>query len=214
MILVGQYDSPFVRRIAVTLHTLGIPFERNMISAFADAEQMRTINPLGRIPTLILDDGERLYDSHFILDHLDELAGPARALLPAAGAERRRALRIIAVASGALEKTGAMVYERTLRPPDKRHAPWLERCATQVTGGLAYLESLTPAAGWYLGGATPTQPDLTVGCILSYYPRTAPDLFDAIRYPHLDALRSRFESLPAAALTVPSADESMPARPL
>jgi len=57
MILVGQYDSPFVRRVAVTLHHYGLPFSRNTLSVFGDAKDMQKINPLIRIPSLILDSG-------------------------------------------------------------------------------------------------------------------------------------------------------------
>ena len=86
MILVGQYDSPYVRRVAISLKLAGLQFTRNTASVFADAEEMRRINPLGRIPSLVLDDGEVLIDSAAILDYIDELIGPERALLPARGA--------------------------------------------------------------------------------------------------------------------------------
>ncbi len=82
MILVGQYDSPFVRRVAVSLHVLGVAHEHDMRSVFGDFEAMRRINPLGRIPSLILDDGEILIDSAAILDWLDQSAGPGQALVP------------------------------------------------------------------------------------------------------------------------------------
>src|SRR5262250_3233035 len=98
MILVGQFDSPFTRRVAVSLHLLGLPFSRNTLSGFADAVEMRRINPLGRIPSLILDDGEVVIDSAAILDHIDQVVGPERALLPPSGATRRRALKIVALA--------------------------------------------------------------------------------------------------------------------
>ena len=76
MILVGQYDSPFVRRVAISLHHYGIPFERNRLSVFQPG--MAEINPLVRIPSLVIDGDETLFDSAAILDYLDELAGPAR----------------------------------------------------------------------------------------------------------------------------------------
>jgi glutathione S-transferase len=88
MILVGQYDSPFVRRVAVTLHHYGMPFSRNRISVFSDADKMATINPVVRIPSLILDDGSTLIDSAAILDWLDEQAGD-KALTPRGGDDRR-----------------------------------------------------------------------------------------------------------------------------
>ena len=71
--LIGHYDSPFVRRVGVSMHVLGIPFERHLLSVFSGAEEMRAFNPLVRVPVLVLDDGERLIDSAAILD---ATAGP------------------------------------------------------------------------------------------------------------------------------------------
>ena len=211
MILVGQYDSPYVRRVAISLKLTGLQYTRDTRSAFADAEEMRRINPLGRIPSLVLDDGEVLIDSAAILDYIDELVGPERALLPARGAARRNALRIVALATGAIDKAGAVVYERVLRPQEMIYQPWLERCLTQLTSGLAALDAL-PLTPWYLG-ARPMQPDITVGVLLGYLlkSRTVAGAFPAGRYPNLEAVSAACEALPEFALTVPSADETMPA---
>jgi len=92
VILVGQYDSPFVRRVAVSLRLLGFGYEHDTRSVFGDFDSMRRTNPLGRIPSLVLEDGEVLIDSVAILDWLDETVGPGRALLPAEGEARRRVL--------------------------------------------------------------------------------------------------------------------------
>ena len=146
MQLVGQYDSPYVRRVAISLHLLGLPFTRNAISVFSDAEEMGRINPLVRVPSLVLDDGEVLIDSGAILDHIDETVGASRALLPRHGPERRLALRIIALASGAIDKAGAIVYERVLRPADKVHEPWVDRCRAQLTGALRALDATAAVA--------------------------------------------------------------------
>jgi glutathione S-transferase len=210
MILVGQYDSPYVRRCAIALHLLDLPFARDTRSVFADADTMRTINPVGRIPSLILDDGEVVIDSGAILDHLDHQVGPARALLPPAGRDRRTALFMTMLASGTTDKMGAVVYERTLRPADKQHPPWLERCTTQVESGLAGLEErLDPAGGWVVGDR-PMQPDITIGCMLYYLRDRARDLFPAGRYPRLARFAARCDALPAFVATAPSADEAMP----
>ena len=82
MILVGQYDSPFVRRVAVSLRVLGFAYEHDTRSVFADFESMRRTNPLGRIPSLILDDGTTLIDSAAILDWLARRLPPARTVRP------------------------------------------------------------------------------------------------------------------------------------
>ena len=91
MILIGQYDSPVTRRVAIALHHYGIPFDRDTRSIFGDAAAVGKISPLTRIPALVLDDGEVLIDSAAILDHLDEQAGDA-VLIPASGPGRRRVL--------------------------------------------------------------------------------------------------------------------------
>lgn len=210
MILVGQYDSPYVRRVAIALHLLGLPFTRNTISGFADAEEMRRINPLGRIPSLILDDGEVVIDSAAILDHLDQLVGPDRALLPPAGRERRFALRVVALATGIIDKGGAIVYEHTLRPPEKVFAPWIERCRVQLQSGLAALDAIT-GARWYLGDR-PMQPDITVACALAYLRHRLPEALPGGGYPKLESFSAWFARVPAMAATEPTSDETMPGR--
>lgn len=209
MKLLGQYDSPLARRVAVSLHMLGIPFERDTRSVFGDAEAIRQISPLGRIPALVLDGGEVLIETGAILDHLDETVGPERALLPVRGPERRRALQLIALSTGVLDKVAAIVYERTLRPPDKQFEPWLERCRVQVESGLAALEAAT-GDGWYLGDR-PRQPDIAVACVLGYLPLRAPSLFPPGRTPRLARLLAAAEELPAFSATRPAIDEGMPA---
>jgi glutathione S-transferase len=120
MILVGQYDSPFVRRVAVSLRLLDFAYDHDTRSVFADFAEMRRVNPLGRIPSLVLDDGETLIDSAAILDWLDQSVGPERALIPVTQHERRRVLQRMALATGAIDKAGAVSVpglDRTLPYP-------------------------------------------------------------------------------------------------
>ena len=91
MLLIGMFDSPFVRRVAVSMKLLEIPFEHANWSVGRDFDRIREYNPLGRVPTLVTNEGERLMESAAILDYLDELVGPERALLPHSGPERRQA---------------------------------------------------------------------------------------------------------------------------
>src|SRR5580765_6936784 len=141
MILVGQYDSPFVRRVAVTLHHYHMPFERNTMSVFGDAAKMQKINPLIRIPSLMLQSGEVLIDSVAIIDYLDEMAGPARALVPPHGDGRRKVLQSTALAQGVAEKCGQLVYERFFHPGKSLSKEWEARCTKQIVAGLTQLES-------------------------------------------------------------------------
>jgi glutathione S-transferase len=214
MILVGQYDSPYVRRVAISLHLLGIEFERNRMSIFADAERMREINPVGRIPSLILDDGEVLIDSGAILDHLDQTVGPARALLPAAGAERRSALQTIAVATGVIDKVGAMTYERGLRPADKVYQPWIDRCRAQVDSGLTVLERRIAGQSADRLTKPMMQPAITSACLVAHLRRQLPDAIAGGVYPALQELAATCEATPAFRATLAADDETMPDRPL
>jgi len=208
MILVGQYDSPYTRRVAISLMVLGIAYEHDTRSVFGDFDSMRKTNPLGRIPSLILDDGEVMIDSAAILDWIDETVGPGRALLPRSGPARREALRRIALANGAVDKLGGGVnYERLIRPKQYRWPEWIARCMTQGQGALAALDAL----GWPQQDAL-DQAQITIGCALSYLRVTAPDLMPRGRYPVLDALAERLEARPEFKVTsfrdyaVPKAD--------
>jgi glutathione S-transferase len=132
-------DSPYVRRVAVTLRLLGIPFEHDPLSVFSTFDQFRRINPVVKAPTLVCDDGTVLMDSTLVIDYLEALAG--RSLWPAELATRARALRTAGLAMAACEKLQQIVYEQHLRPPEKRHAPWLERVDAQMRSALAALDA-------------------------------------------------------------------------
>ena len=138
MFLIGQYDSPFVRRTAIALRLYCLPFEHKPWSTFGDAEKVAAYNPVRRVPTLVLDDGEALIESGAILDYLDELVGPEKAMIARSGPERRKHLRITALATGLADKAVSLVYERVLRKEQLKL--WVERCEAQISGVLAVLE--------------------------------------------------------------------------
>jgi glutathione S-transferase len=199
MILVGQYDSPYVRRVAVSLRVLGFAYEHDTRSVFGDFDAMQQVNPLGRIPSLVLDDGEVLIDSGAILDWLDGTVGAGRALLPAAGDERRRALRLIALATGAIDKIGAATYERAIRPSALRWPEWVERCRTQGAGAIAAL-----AAEPWPAREKLDQAQITAACMIRYVRMADPEALPPGRHPSLDALSARCEALPAFQATFPA----------
>jgi len=199
MTLVGQYDSPYTRRVAVSLGLLGFEFEHDTRSVFVDFESMRTTNPLGRVPSLILADGTTLIDSMAILDWLDQQAGPERALLPVGGPARHEALQRIALATGTIDKVMGGVYERLVRPERYRWADWIARCRTQAEGGLRALAGQTwPADARLL------QDWITTACMIVYVRLADPDLMPPGRYPALDAVSARCEALPAFKATWPT----------
>lgn len=201
MLLIGMFDSPFVRRVAVSMAILRLPFEHANWSVGKDFERIRHYNPLGRVPTLVTADGDSLIESAAILDYLDELVGTERALLPRCGAARRKALRLMSIATGAADKGVLQIYESVFRPEQKRHEPWLARCRTQMHAALAELERISAArAGeqWLLAEAV-TQADITVVCAFDFLS----DAFEfaAVLYPCLAKLAARCGARPEFAAT-------------
>ena len=208
MILIGQYDSPFVRRVAVTLNLYHLPFTRNTMSVFSDAEQMKHFNPLVRIPSLKLDNDELLWESDYIIDHLDERVGPARALIPQEGEERRHVLQTTALSKGCVDKAGAVVYERHFHPSEHRSTEWESRCLDQLRGGLAELEHRATKR-WFHGDRL-THADVMTGCMLGYLVLRLPEAFPESRYPKLHAFAQRCELNAAFANARIGENEAMP----
>jgi glutathione S-transferase len=202
--LIGHYDSPFVRRVGVSLNVLDIAFERQLLSVFSNAEAMRAFNPLVRVPALVLGDGECLIDSAAILDHLDERVGPEHALLPAGGKARRDALQRMALATGVGDKAIAITYERR-KPAAKIDEAWIARCRGQQEGALAELERRF--AGGKPDAGRLMQPEITVAAMLGYLRLRQPETLPAGRYPALEALSAWAEAHPAFKACLPTPKE-------
>src|SRR5215510_8048023 len=138
MQLIGMLDSPYVRRVAVSLKLLGLPFDLDQVSVFRHFDKFFSVNPVVKAPTFITDDGVVLMESSLILEHIAHLA--PRSLMPAARGEHERALRQIGLALAACDKTVAIMYERNQRPPEKQHQPWLDRILGQLREAYGALE--------------------------------------------------------------------------
>jgi glutathione S-transferase len=194
MKLIGRYDSPYVRRVGVSLQLLAVPFELLPLSPFSQASEFRRVASIGRMPALILDSGEVLIDSTAILDHVDEISGSDRALLPDRGDLRRRCLRILASATAACDKAIAINYERR-RPSAKIFDDWIARCREQLDAALAELERFK--ANDWPSRDRPMQVEITTACMSAYVMRVEPDAVPAGRYPNLERLSRECELTPA-----------------
>jgi glutathione S-transferase len=195
MILIGQYDSPFVRRVAIALRLYGLPFEHRPWSTFGEADKIAPFNPLRRVPTLVLDGGEALIESTAILDYLDELVGPEKAMIAERGPHRRRGLKICALATGLGDKAVSLVYERVLRKDASKI--WVERCEAQIGGVLEVLEKERAAVSTpYWFGTRIGHADIAVACVLRFTGEAHPALLNEARYPALTAHAARCEALP------------------
>jgi len=194
MILIGQYDSPFVRRVAVALRLYDLPHEHRPWSTFGDAEKLAAFNPLRRVPTLVLDDGEALIESAAILDHLDETVGPDRALIPSRGAARRAALKVCALATGLCDKMVTLVYERLLH--EATSDAWMSRCETQIGGVLDALEmacAQRPGQFWF--GDHAGHADIAVACAMRFLDEAHPAIAGQRRWPALTAHAASCEAM-------------------
>ncbi len=199
MILIGQYDSPFVRRVGIALTLYGMAFEHLPWSSFGDAERLRVFNPLTRVPTLVLDDGFVLTDSHMMLDYLDGLVD--QPLFPRSEPDRHRVLKIAALASGLADKAVSLFYERAMHATI---SPAFDaRCRTQIGAVLAALEDDLTNRPVSLQGSGPywfgrlSHADIALGCAWRFVTEAHPGLIDPASLPNLHRLSAALEALPA-----------------
>ncbi|CAN5548975.1 glutathione S-transferase family protein [soil metagenome] len=160
MVLIGVNRSPYTRRVAITLAAYGVAYEQRCVSGFGNREEVRKHNPLGRIPALVLDDGEVLIDSGAIVDFLDERYGGDLPTVPKAGAERRAVLRAAAIMMGACDKGLQAAYHRNHTPVEKLHQPWVDDCMSQVRAALSAVEAMVDPTAPYLMLGRLTQADI------------------------------------------------------
>ena len=195
MILIGQYDSPFVRRVGIALTLYELPFEHRPWSVFGDAEKIRPYNPLTRVPTLVLDDSEVLVDSHSILDYLDSLVPEEHALFPRVEPARHRALKVAALATGLGDKAVSLFYEKRMHKEVSE--AWVNRCGAQIAAVLAALEAERAGRAtdyWFsdrIGHA-----DIAVVTVLGFVAEAHPGLVSLADFPGLNAYAARLEALP------------------
>lgn len=189
MKLIGMLDSPYVRRVAISLQLLELPFEHQSLSVFRTFNEFSQVNPVVKAPTLVCDDGTVLMDSTLILQYAEALAG--RSLLPAEPQDLARALRTVGLALAACEKAVQIVYERGLRPADKQHEPWVTRVTGQLLAACDGLEQAMPTSMDQAGVST--------AVAWEFIQKSVPDAVPASRYAKLAAFSQAAEALPAFA---------------
>ncbi len=194
MILIGQYDSPFVRRVGIALTLYGMAFEHRPWSSFADADRLRAYNPLTRVPTLVLEDGTVLIDSHIILDYLDGLVANDRVMFPRREPSRHRALKVATLACGLGDKVVSLFYEKRLH--EDVSALWVDRCRCQIEATLAVLEAdRSDIASEFWFGERIGHADIAVAVVLRFLGEVHPELVAISNYPALRAHAERLEAL-------------------
>jgi len=194
MILIGQYDSSFVRRVAIAMRLYDLPFEHRPWSVFSEGDKVQAINPLMRVPTLLLGDGDVVADSPSIIDYIDGLVPAERRLLPQVEPERRRALKVMALATGFADKSVSLFYELHLH--ETPSAYFVERCRSQISTVLSALEADRagrPEQFWF---RRMTHADIAVACAWRHVSEAHPGLIDPATWPALTAHAAAMEAMP------------------
>jgi len=210
MKLIGMLDSPYVRRVAISLQLLGLKFEHESLSVFRTFPQFQRVNPVVKAPSFVCDDGTVLMDSTLILEYAEALARP-RTLMPADPNELRRALRVIGLALAACEKSVQIIYERNLRPPEKAHQPWVERITGQVTAAYDGLEQELVRGPLDATSRSIGQAGLSSAVAWKFTQEVIPEIVPAARYPVLAAFSAQAEALPEFR-AAPYGDGTFPVR--
>lgn len=195
MILIGQYDSSFVRRVAIALKLYDISYEHRPWSILGDADRLQTVNPLIRVPTLILDDNDVLIETNLIIDYIDSLVPAGQRLYPATEPARHKAMKVSALAGGMADKAVSLFYEKVLH---QTVSPvWVDRCQSQIHATLEALEA--ERAGrktvyWF--GDRIGHADIAVTASLRHAGEAHAGLIDFALYPALKAHAEYCEALP------------------
>lgn len=194
MILIGQYDSPFVRRVAIAMSLYNIEFEHQPWSTFREGDKIAPYNPLRRVPTLVLDDGAVIIESAYMLDYLDEQADEG-ALIAQRGVERQQSLYIVALSTGLADKAVSMFYDQAMH--DVASPAWQSRCLLQMGEVLTSLEAIrSEAKGTYLMGEGLGHVDIALACALRFVAEAHATVIDLTNWPALMAHSHMCESLP------------------
>jgi glutathione S-transferase len=197
MRLIGTLDSPYVRRVAISLQLLGLKFEHRPVSVFRAFAEFHAINPVVKAPSLVCDDGTVLMDSNLILEYAESVAQARghRSLLPADPGERQAELRVIGLALAACEKSVQIIYERGLRPPEKQHEPWVVRVTGQLLAAFAGLEAELARRPLAASAAQMTQAGVTSAVSWHFTQALLPQIVPAARFATLAAFSATAETL-------------------
>jgi len=164
MILRSSPASPFARQVRIAASVLGLADKIDVRDTDLNnpSDTIRVQNPVGKVPSLILDDGTVYYDSRVILEYLDHLAGGGR-IIPREPKARFEALRLLALCNGILDACLLLVYEGRYRPPEKAVQSWIDRQNDKVTRGLVALEAAPPKLD-----SVPDVAQIALACVLGY----------------------------------------------
>jgi len=203
MKLIGSLTSPYVRKVRIVFLEKKVDVDLELENVWAADTKIALNNPLGKVPCLILDDGEAIYDSRVIAEYVDTLS-PVGKLIPAGSRERATVKTWEALADG-VDDAGILArLEVTLRPTEQQSSEWLERQMGKIDAALAQMSRELGENAWCHGNQM-TLADIAVGCALGYMLFRFPNVTWQAHYPNLDALYQKLMQRPSFAETAPPA---------
>jgi len=203
MKLIGSLTSPYVRKVRIVFLEKKVDVDLELENVWAADTKIALNNPLGKVPCLILDDGEAIYDSRVIAEYVDTLS-PVGKLIPAGSRERATVKTWEALADG-VDDAGILArLEVTLRPTEQQSSEWLERQMGKIDTALAQMSRELGENAWCHGNQM-TLADIAVGCALGYMLFRFPNVTWQAQYPNLDALYQKLMQRPSFAETAPPA---------
>jgi glutathione S-transferase len=193
MRLIGMLDSPYVRRVAISLDFLAVPFEHEAVSVFSTFEQFQRINPVVKAPTLVCSNGDVLMDSSLILQFVEATMASGHSLWSRDASTLQREMRCVSLALAACDKSVQIVYERNLRPPPAQYEPWMERVRGQMLAAYAALE-VEVASHPEVYAVPRSQACITTAVVWQFTQSMLAALVPATAHPAIEALAMRMEA--------------------
>jgi glutathione S-transferase len=203
MKLIGSLASPYVRKVRVVLAEKKLDYQIQLENVWSAETSIHLVNPLGKVPCLVLEDGYVMYDSRVIVEYLDTLT-PVCKLLPPNGRERADVKNWEALADGVIDAGVAVRLERTQRPPELQSGAYIDRHLAKVTRGLASLADRLGDSPWCTGTHY-SLADVAAGCALGWFDLRFPEIDWRTPHPNLARLHARLHERPSFRDTVPQA---------
>lgn len=200
MKLIGSLTSPYVRKVRIVLAEKKIEYEFELDSPWSPVSKVPNINPLGKIPVLVLDEESILFDSRVISEYLDNVA-PNNKLMPAPNRERTEVKRWEALADGICD-AAALIFLEKKRPAERQDADWIARQESKLIRGLEYMADQLGEHAWCMGNHF-SLADIATGCALGYLAFRFPEIDWSIKHPNLARLYDKLMQRQAFADTIP-----------
>jgi glutathione S-transferase len=202
MKLIASLTSPYARKVRIALAEKKIEYVLVEESPWVPGNAVSDVNPLGKIPVLVMDDGNTLFDSRVIVEYLDAVS-PVSRLIPEPSRQRIAVRRWEALADGICDAASTMVLEKR-RPVRQQSREWIARQTEKVVLGVRELARELGERPW-CSGESYSLADIAAGCALGYLDLRQPDLTWRLDYPNLTRLSDKLAKRPSFAETVPPA---------